>query len=241
KPWVKVGISPFGIWRPGNPPGVRGLDAYAEIYADSRKWLREGWCDYFAPELYWPTTSKGQNFAALLDWWNGENTSKRYVWPGLDTDRVGRSWQSSEIANQIGLIRKYPNPGELHWSMLVLMKNAALDEALTNELYTAPALIPPFPWLGSEPPLMPELTVTAKKGAAQASWKGVGTNSPSWWLLQSRKKEKWITQIFPAGQSDAYLDDSSDAIAVRAVSRTGILSEAAVWSRSKFGQKQRVK
>src|SRR5215203_4485317 len=40
KPTVKVGISPFGIWRPGNPPGIQGLDAYSSIYADSRKWLQ---------------------------------------------------------------------------------------------------------------------------------------------------------------------------------------------------------
>jgi uncharacterized lipoprotein YddW (UPF0748 family) len=50
---VAVGISPFGIWRPGAAPGVYGLDAYSEIYADSRRWLREGWLDYLAPQLYW--------------------------------------------------------------------------------------------------------------------------------------------------------------------------------------------
>ena len=41
KPWVKFGVSPFGIWRPGNPPQIRGYDAYDELYADARKWLRE--------------------------------------------------------------------------------------------------------------------------------------------------------------------------------------------------------
>ena len=35
KGWVKVGVSPFGIWRPGNPAQITGLDAFAEIYADS--------------------------------------------------------------------------------------------------------------------------------------------------------------------------------------------------------------
>src|SRR3954452_14031573 len=49
KPNVVVGISPFGIWRPGNPPSVDGLDAFASIYADSRKWLQSGWVDYFVP------------------------------------------------------------------------------------------------------------------------------------------------------------------------------------------------
>ena len=34
KPTLRLGLSPFGIWRPGNPSGVAGLDAYASIYAD---------------------------------------------------------------------------------------------------------------------------------------------------------------------------------------------------------------
>ena len=53
KPWVKFGIAPFGIWRPGHPSQIRGLDSYDVLYADSRKWLRDGWVDYLAPQLYW--------------------------------------------------------------------------------------------------------------------------------------------------------------------------------------------
>jgi hypothetical protein len=60
KPTLKVGISPFGIWRPGFPPSVQGLDAYASIYADSRKWLQQGWVDYFAPQLYWPSPRRSR-------------------------------------------------------------------------------------------------------------------------------------------------------------------------------------
>jgi uncharacterized lipoprotein YddW (UPF0748 family) len=51
KPWVRFGISPFGIWRPGYPQQIRGFDAYEKLYADARKWLREGWVDYFTPQL----------------------------------------------------------------------------------------------------------------------------------------------------------------------------------------------
>ena len=69
KPWVKVGISPFGIWRPGNPPQIKGFDAYAEIYADSKKWLQNGWVDYLAPQLYWPIAPPDQSFPVLYDWW----------------------------------------------------------------------------------------------------------------------------------------------------------------------------
>ena len=50
KPWVKVGISPFGIWRPGHPPGIAGFDQYAKLYADARLWLNKGWVDYYTPQ-----------------------------------------------------------------------------------------------------------------------------------------------------------------------------------------------
>jgi len=82
-PLVRVGISPFGIWRPGNPAGIVGLDAYGSIYADSRLWLQRGWVDYFAPQLYWSIASTGQSFPALVDWWSQQNTLRRHLWPGL--------------------------------------------------------------------------------------------------------------------------------------------------------------
>src|SRR4030095_16538492 len=88
KPSVKVGISPFGIWRPGYPAGVKGLDSYDQIAADSRLWLREGWCDYMAPQLYWRIDSRQQSFASLLHWWQNENVSQRCIWPGMATDRI---------------------------------------------------------------------------------------------------------------------------------------------------------
>ena len=58
RPEVKVGISPFGIWRPGHPPGVKaGVDQYETLFADPRLWLRQGWLDYLAPQLYWRIAS----------------------------------------------------------------------------------------------------------------------------------------------------------------------------------------
>ncbi len=66
KPWVKFGVSPFGIYRPGQPPGIHGFDAYAKLYADSRKWLRDGTVDYFSPQLYWPIEQTAQSYPVLL-------------------------------------------------------------------------------------------------------------------------------------------------------------------------------
>ena len=92
KPWVKVGISPFGIYRPGHPRGIEAdLDSYEHIFADSRKWLREGWLDYCSPQLCWRIADKPHSFTALLSWWKSESKSGRHVWPGIASDRVGSS------------------------------------------------------------------------------------------------------------------------------------------------------
>ncbi len=125
KPAVKVGISPFGIWRPGNPPGIAGFDPYVEIYADSRLWLKEGWCDYLAPQLYWPLKQEKQSFTRLLAWWSEQNSKERFLWPGLYTSRVtgkDKGWPTSEIVEQIRLARAAGRLGAYS------LQHAGLDE-----------------------------------------------------------------------------------------------------------------
>ena len=90
KPWVRFGISPFGLWRPGYPEGTGkgALDPFDAIAADSLKWLRNGWCDYLAPQLYWSIDAPEQSFPALLKWWAGQNTAPRHLWPGLSAATI---------------------------------------------------------------------------------------------------------------------------------------------------------
>ncbi len=134
KPWVKFGISPFGIWRPGNPPQIKGYDAYAKLYADSRKWLANGWLDYFAPQLYWPIGPPDQSFPVLLRWWAEQNTKGRHLWPGLDATKAGGKWKPQEIADQIALARKQPGvTGYIFYSMNSLARNAALAGMLQHD------------------------------------------------------------------------------------------------------------
>jgi uncharacterized lipoprotein YddW (UPF0748 family) len=164
KPWVKVGISPFGIWRPGNPMGIVGFDSFAEIYADSKLWLNEGWVDYFSPQLYWPIAREKQSFPKLLDWWAGQNTKKRRLWPGLYTSRVfdhdpARHYPTKEVIDQVELASKHPGAGgTIHFSMKALMRN---PEGLADEVrkvYSEPALVPEMPWLASgKLPAKPEV------------------------------------------------------------------------------------
>ena len=121
---VRVGISPFGIWRPGVPATtIAQLDAYEQLFADSRKWLGEGWCDYLAPQLYWSIQPAKQSFPVLLDWWRAQSRGTA-VWPGIATERIGANRPAQEIIDQIALTRRGTNsPGHIHWSMKALMRN----------------------------------------------------------------------------------------------------------------------
>ncbi|MEO5722557.1 MAG: family 10 glycosylhydrolase [Chthoniobacterales bacterium] len=121
---VRVGISPFGIWKPGVPATtIAQLDAYNHLYADARKWLAEGWCDYMAPQLYWSIEPAKQSFPVLLAWWRAQSRGAD-VWPGIATDRIGSKRPAREIIDQIALTRRgTASPGHIHWSMKSLMKN----------------------------------------------------------------------------------------------------------------------
>jgi uncharacterized lipoprotein YddW (UPF0748 family) len=102
RPEVQVGISPFGIWRPRHPRQIRGFDAYAKLYADSRLWLRRGWVDYLAPQLYWPIDRREQSFPVLLRWWMSQDRRHRGIVAGLFASK----WSREEIDRQIALTRR---------------------------------------------------------------------------------------------------------------------------------------
>lgn len=145
KPRLRVGISPFGIWRPGVPPTTEAqLDAYGQLYADSRKWLAEGWLDYLAPQLYWSIKPAKHSFPVLLDWWRAQSNGKP-VWPGIATERIGSKRPAREITDQIALTRRGTNsPGHIHWSMKALLKNqGGIDNLLKAGPYAERADLPP--------------------------------------------------------------------------------------------------
>lgn len=121
----EVGISPFGIWKPGNPPGVTGMNQYEELFADPKLWMERGWCDYIVPQLYWSLDSKGQPFEQLLKWWCA-NAGRTRVVAGLGAYRINESkWPASEIVNQINVCNKTRGcKGYAVFSMKVLMKNS---------------------------------------------------------------------------------------------------------------------
>ncbi|HEY0670934.1 MAG TPA: family 10 glycosylhydrolase [Longimicrobiales bacterium] len=127
KPWVKVGISPIGTWRPNVTPQTRGFDAYESIFADARKWFMDGDLDYFVPQLYWPIARTDVSFPILLDWWTRQNPRKRALYAGMIPGNVRvNNWPGDEIIGQIYVTRAHAGVhGHVHFSMRSLMPEGA--------------------------------------------------------------------------------------------------------------------
>jgi len=229
KPWVKFGISPFGIWRPGYPKSVRGLDAYASLYADSRLWLASGWVDYFAPQLYWPADAPQQSFPVLLNWWAAQNVKGRHLWPGLDDYNVGKDWGSEEIARQVETAREASIGGEIHFHLRDVLEKSALASVVRTE-YLQPALVPASPWLGSILPDRPKISVTTQaRTNLVVRWEMATNEIPESWVLQFRGTNNvWTTRILPANQTGCVFAKSApEVISISAVNRFGNISPPA--------------
>ena len=211
KPWVRFGISPFGIWRPGYPASVRGMDQYTEIYADARKWLNEGWVDYFTPQLYWSVDKPQQSYRDLLEWWTQENLKGRNIWPGNYTGKVAFTnsarWRTDEVLTQIRMTRAQPGAtGNVHFSMSVFMQNPdSLNERLINEVYIAPALVPASGWLDQGVPVTPIIRVRADAVSGETvldmqpgfALRATVPASTWLWVVQTRLDSAWTTAILP--------------------------------------------
>jgi len=259
KPWVRFGVSPFGIWRPGNPPSVRGLDQYSEIFADARKWVRQGWADYFTPQLYWSVDKPEQRYDELLKWWVSENVTGKHMWPGNYTGKMtlpAFHWPASEIVEQIRLTRAQAGAtGNVHFSMKVFLDDPdGLNERLMAGPYAQPALVPATPWLSVGTPPAPSLGVhpdaTTRRPildiqptAAAPIQIGMGGTStvystPWLWVVQTRSDAGWTTEIVPAAVRSRPLAargaDTPREVRVTMVDRLGVASAPAVL-RAPFG------
>jgi uncharacterized lipoprotein YddW (UPF0748 family) len=173
---VKFGLSPFGIWRPGHPASIAGMDQYETLYADAKLWLNEGWVDYFTPQLYWPIGRIAQSYPVLLGWWQQENTMQRHLWPGINVSGVKKTERGAdEIENQIMISRGMTplSPGVVHWSIGPLVANDSLKIRLRGGAYRRQALVPETTWLGDS-----GLKAPAVRTEDRADQYGVFWNEP---------------------------------------------------------------
>jgi uncharacterized lipoprotein YddW (UPF0748 family) len=179
-PWVRFGVSPFGIYRPGQPPGIVGLDQYAAIYTDPLVWMREGWVDYLAPQLYWPTTQTAQAFEPLLGWWKDQGGETTPIFPGLFLSRVGSgpAWSVQEIEAQIRIAREQDTSGLLHFRASAVAEDQAGVVAALRAAHAAPS------W----PPALPRA-----RGAAPPPRRAAG----AWVAERARELRAWLLYRLP--------------------------------------------
>lgn len=160
KPNVKLGMSPFGVWRSkskdplGSNTGAT-LMSYDDIFADTRKWVKEGWLDYITPQIYWSINHDKAPFKALVDWWADvvkDTNCQFYVGhavykhnPGEATGNEAADWKkTTEIPNQITYLRSKDNVhGSTFFSLRDLEKNTGnVKSSLLSTFYTQKVPIP---------------------------------------------------------------------------------------------------
>ncbi len=236
-PYIKFGISPFGVYRPHHPESIgTTFDQYATLYADAKLWLNMGWLDYFAPQLYWPISRVELSYPVLLNWWESENSQKRNLWPGLFIrPEINKKEMSLEIVNQImttrGMIPQ--SPGTMLFSMKSLMsKDSIIFIALRNGPFNSQALIPAYPWLDSEAPSSPIVNADKIGNELKLNWEPVSEEKPTWFVLYTKTDGLWSYEIIPGGTFSVSkkLDGKNiSAIAISAVDRCGNESERKIW------------
>jgi uncharacterized lipoprotein YddW (UPF0748 family) len=193
KGYVKFGISPFGIYRPGQPSQIKGLDQYQAIYADPKKWLEEGWVDYIAPQLYWRIDPPEQSYPALLQWWTDNNPKGRQIYPGNNLSSLdGKDWPISEYERQIEITRNLAPKlalGNIFYSMKPFTENRlGVFDRFKTSIYAEPALAPSMPWLGTVPPAIPD-GVRVKNG--QLTWKAATSGDIRSFSLYKQNADSW--------------------------------------------------
>lgn len=227
---VKFGISPFGIWKPGYPSGIKGSSQYDELYADAKLWLNQGWVDYFTPQLYWPVDSPGQSFPLLLQWWNDENKKGRHLWPGLNTVAVKSPNKATEIAREIDVTRQIlkNSAGEVHYSIAGISKNYEMQQELKNNSYKEKVLIPETTWLASKD--LPELNVTWKKQSNNVSINWNKQPEALSYVIYLKYGNNWHTEILSPEiiskiVASEFNGKKLSTVVVRSVNRLGKLND----------------
>jgi uncharacterized lipoprotein YddW (UPF0748 family) len=235
---VKFGISPFGLWRPNYPVGTGGgLDPYEHLGADSRGWLQKGWVDYLTPQLYWTIDRPKLGFATYFDWWLGENTLGRHIWPGMNTSNVGNDRRAGEILAQISVLRARQQqmpPGHFHWNFGALDKNLGKVGTLTLErAYNLHTILPASPWLSNVvlPAPLVEKIAEGKRvrwNFPDLRWAGYSR----WWVIQALIEGKWQTvEVAFHDRHEMDWPEKAAAVAVRAAGRAWEVGPAGVVTR----------
>lgn len=163
KPWVKFGVSPFGIYRnlksdPVRGSNTSGLQNYDDLYADVLKWVDEGWIDYNIPQVYWEIGNRVADYSTLLRWWS-EFASNRPLIIGQDVDRTVAKPDpvnpaQHQMMRKMTLQRSLPHvDGSCQWYAKAVVDNKGnYGSMLRYQYHRYPALQPEMPWIDHKRP-----------------------------------------------------------------------------------------
>jgi len=179
KPFVQLGISPFGVWRnsnhdPEGSPTHAGQTDYDDLYADVLLWMRKGWIDYLLPQLYWEHNHHAAAFNILLPWW-AEHAYGRHVYYGLGVYRMLNAhsvpWTGTgEIMSQIRDLRHYSNSGYAFYSASCFDKLPAIRDSIRYHANATLAMPPTMRWLDSIAPAAPALKAIPSAQGTLLQW-----------------------------------------------------------------------
>jgi uncharacterized lipoprotein YddW (UPF0748 family) len=203
KPWVKFGISPFGVWRnkaddPRGSDSRAGATNYDHLYANIIKWQEYGWIDYTLPQLYWQIGHPLADFEKLAHWWKYHTYGRgMYIGHGVyksDPASDVKAWTlPGELPRQIKLLREIPGiEGSAFYSSKHFNRDLmGFQDSLMLNLYRTPALVPPMPWLSTT---APQPVVRFRKSGKNVKWK---VREPGHELERPRQ---FIIYLNPKGQ-----------------------------------------
>lgn len=184
KPWVKFGVSPFGIYR-NNPAGVNGPEGsatngttnYGDLYADVVKWVDKGWIDYNVPQVYWNVGTKVADYEVLCKWWN-DYCGKRPLVIGQDVERTVQGVDpTNPNAHQMGykynLQRSLKNVvGSCQWYAEAVCRNPKEYRTYLKTIFHKyPALQPEMKFIDKKAPSKPrKVKIEFANGQPTITW-----------------------------------------------------------------------
>jgi len=177
KKYCRFGISPFGVWRNQDKDSTgsathAGQTNYDDLYADILLWLKKGWIDYVAPQLYWEFGLPAAPYEVLVDWWSKHTYGKQcYIGLGLYKAGINAVWKDKTLMpRELQSLRQYPEiQGAIYFSAKSFVKNPnGFCDSLQNNYYKYPALIPPMAWIDSTKPAKPVVVRVASGTFANA-------------------------------------------------------------------------
>lgn len=184
KPWVKFGISPFGIYRnlssdSANGSATKGLQNYDDLYADVILWVNNGWVDYCVPQIYWQIGHPTADYATLIKWWD-KHAANRPLYIGEDVERTVKfadpqNPDSHQLPAKHWLHQQMSHVnGTVLWYAKAVVDNVGnYGTILRNNYWKFPALQPLMPFIDSKAPKKPrKLKVVETSDGLVLFWQG---------------------------------------------------------------------